>query len=170
VLVLPTPLAEPDSVEILDGRTITFPVFRQKGNQGGGFIYQRKVSEGTGNGNGVAEPGEEVTVWVRVPQGLDPLDKFTWQRTKVYTFDPQVQIARDIAEQKELEWTSVNNHTSALKIANDCPPGKAVELILKNESYSYVWKPDYRFGREKLYQAFQFHRNDVSRYLLTVGR
>ncbi|MFH1069958.1 MAG: alpha/beta hydrolase-fold protein [Candidatus Glassbacteria bacterium] len=170
VRVLPTPLAAPDSVEILDGRTVTLPVFRQRGNQGGGSIYRKTVSEGTGNGNGIAEPGEEVTVWVRVPQGLDPLDKHTWQRTKVYTDDPRVTVTRDIAEQKELEWTSVNNRTSAVRLADSCQPGSQIELILTNESFSYVWKPDYRFGRELLYQAFQFHRNDVSRYRLRVGR
>jgi len=170
VKVLPTPLREPDSVIILDGRSVSLPAFRQGGNRGGGFIRNVLREEGSGNGNGVADPGEEVTLWVCIPQGLDPLDKYTWHRTKVYTDDPYVTITADIAERKELEWTSVKDHTSRFKISPDCPPGHKIKLILKNESYSYFWQPDYRYGKELLYQAFQLHRNHIHRYTLTVGK
>jgi len=168
VLVLPTPLKEPDSLRIFDGRSLSLPRFRQGGNQGGGFIRAIEIREGSGNGNGIAEPGEEVTLWVCIAQGLDPLDKFTWHRTKVYTDDPYVTITADIAEQKELEWTSVKDHTSSFRILPDCPSGHKIELILKNESYSYFWKPDHRYGKKLLLQAFQFHRNHIHRYTLTV--
>lgn len=170
VRVLPTPLTEPDSVVVLDGREVTLPLFRQRGNQGGGMIYNRTVREGRGNGNGIAEPGEEVTVWVRTPQGLDPLDKYTWRRARVFTDDPRVTITADIAEQKELEWTSVKDHTSLFLVSPDTPAGSEIPLVLKNESYSYVWQPDYRFGAELLYQARQFHRNHLHRWTLKVGR
>jgi len=169
VLVLPTPLEVPDSLRIFDGRSLGLPKFRQAGNQGGGFIRSVQISEGRGNGNGIAEPGEEITLWVCTAQGLDPLDKFTWHRTKVYTDDPYVTITADIAEQKELEWTSVKDHTSSLRISPDCPAGRRIELILKNESYSYHWKPDHRYGKQLLLQAFQFHRDHIQRYTLTVG-
>ncbi|OGG00328.1 MAG: hypothetical protein A3F83_08105 [Candidatus Glassbacteria bacterium RIFCSPLOWO2_12_FULL_58_11] len=168
--VLPTPLAEPDSLQILDGRSVSLPVFRQKGNQGGGFIRQRTVTEGKGNGDGAAAPGEELTLWVRTPQGLDPFDKYSWHRTKVYTDDPYMTITADIADPKGLEWTSSLNHSSSFQIAPDCPPGHRIELVLENESYSFAWKPDYRFGKELLLQAFQFHRNQLHRFTLTVGR
>jgi enterochelin esterase-like enzyme len=170
VRVLPTPLTAPDSVVVLDGRTATFDVFRQGGNQGGGFIRQRTVSEGEGNGNGIAEPGEEVTLWVRTAQGLDPLDKHSWHRTKIYSHDSSVSVTQDIAEGKELEWTSVKDHTSAVKISADCPGDARIELFLESESYSYVWKPDYRFGEQLLRQAFQFHRDAVQRFVLKVGQ
>jgi len=170
VRVLPTPLTTPDSVVVLDGRTATFGVFRQGGNQGGGFIRQRTVSEGRGNGNGIAEPGEEITVWVRTEQGLDPLDKHSWHRTKVYSHSSSISVTQDIAEQKELEWTSVKDHTSAVKISEDCADGARIELLLESESYSYVWKPDYRFGEQLLRQAFQFHRDAVQRFVLKVGQ
>lgn len=59
LLVTPDRLQAPSAYEILDGRTVTLPVFRQKGNQGGGNSVSRTVTEGTGNGNGRLEPGEE---------------------------------------------------------------------------------------------------------------
>ncbi len=170
VRILPTPLTAPDSVVVLDGSTATFDVFRQGGNQGGGFIRQRTVSEGAGNGNGIAEPGEEVTLWVRTAQGLDPLDKHTWHRAKIYSYDLLLSVSKDIAESKELEWTSVKDHTSAVKISAQCPVGRDVELFLESESYSYVWKPDYRYGEQLLMQAFQFHRDHVQRYVLGIGK
>ncbi|HUU28553.1 MAG TPA: alpha/beta hydrolase-fold protein [archaeon] len=169
VQMLPTPLEEPDSVEVLDGRRLDFPVFHQAGNSGGGFTRPRAIEEGLGNGDGKADPGEEVTIWVCVPQGIDPFDKHTWHRTKVYTDDPYVTITEDIAQPKELEWTSVKDHTSRFRIAPDCPKGHKIELILKNESYSFYWQPDYQFGGEFHYQAFQLHRNHLHRCTLTVG-
>ena len=158
------------NVLVLDGREVTLPVFRQRGNQGGGFIYQKTIREGKGNGNGVADPGEEVTLWVRTSQGLDPLDKHTWHRTRVYSDDSRVAIKADIAQPKELEWTSVNDHTSLVLIAPDTPSGASIPLVLKNESYSYVWEPDRRFGEELLYQARQFHSDHIHRLDLYVGR
>ncbi|MEA1997617.1 MAG: hypothetical protein U9N45_08245, partial [Gemmatimonadota bacterium] len=169
VQVLPSPIEEPDSVRVLDGFAMTFPVFRQAGNQGGGFTRGRLYEEGLGNGDGKADPGEEVTLWVCVPQGLDPFDKYTWHRTKVFTDDPYVTVTADIAEQKELEWTSVKNHTSRFLISPDCPMGHKIELFLKTESYSYYWQPDFRYGKELLYQARQLHRNHIHRCILTVG-
>jgi len=169
VRVLPSPLAGPDSVLVLDGRKLSLPVFRQKGNQGGGSVYQRTVEEGRGNGNGIAEPGEEVTVWVRTPQGLDPLDKGTWHRAKVFCSDSAVTVCGDIAESKELEWTSVQDHTSRLRVSPTAAPGSQIELALKNESYCYYWQPDYRYGKELLLQAFQFHRNHCTRLMLQIG-
>ena len=169
VRVLPTPLTTPDSVVVLDGRTATFDVFRQGGNSGGGFVRQKTVTEGTGNANGIAEPGEEITIWVRTAQGLDPMDKNTWHRTKIYSYDPVIAVTQDIAESKELEWTSVKDHTSAVEIAGSCPAGKNIELFVESESYSYVWKPDYRYGEQLLYQAFQFHRDCIQRYALKIG-
>ncbi|MBI4873715.1 MAG: hypothetical protein HY822_03670 [Acidobacteria bacterium] len=68
LLIAPEVLPAPLAVEILDGRTHTFDVFRQKGNQGGGASLKRTVTEGQGNGNGILEPGEEATIWVKLAQ------------------------------------------------------------------------------------------------------
>ena len=69
-LVIPEILPEPDAVEVLDGRTFTFKVFRQRGNQGGGDVIERhghrgqgkrQRNAGTGRGGddlGTAGPGD----------------------------------------------------------------------------------------------------------------
>jgi hypothetical protein len=35
---------------------------------------------------------------------------------------------------------------------------------LDNETWSYHFTPDVRYGREPLYQAFQLHRHHLHRY------
>lgn len=170
VRVLPTPPEQPSATEILDGRTHTFTIFRQAGNQGGGSMLQREVYEGSGNGDGIAEPGEEMTIWVNIIQGLDPLDENSWHRTKVFTNDPYVSITRDIPEVRGREWTSVRDHTSVFRISPDCPVGHELKLFLRSESASFHWTPDARYGKELLYQAIQLHRVHVYRYDLVVGK
>jgi hypothetical protein len=157
VLVIPDVLPAPAALEILDGRTVTFHVFRQKGNQGGGAAFQRTVTEGKGNANGILEPGEEATIWVKLAQGMDPFDKNTWHRAKVYGDSPWLAEVEDLEEQKGLEWTGAKERTSVVRLSPDTPPGSAIPLVLSNESWSYHFTPDVRYGREPLYQAFQLH-------------
>lgn len=168
VLVIPEDIPPPTEVKILDGRTATFNVFRQKGNQGGGGSIERTVTEGKGNGNGVLEPGEEATIWVRMHQGMDPFDKNNWYRTKVYTDSPWVTVVGDIEEQKQLEWTGAKDRTSVIRLSPKTPHGTHIPLILDNESWSYWWTPDVRYGVEKLYQAFELHKHHLHRYELVV--
>ncbi len=170
VRVLPTPLTPPEEVVILDGRTHAFEVFRQGGNKGGGRMIERTVTEGCGNGDGIPDPGEEITVWVRILQGLDPFDKNSWHRTKVYSHDPHIVESSDFAEQKGIEWTGVRDHTSAVTISPDYPPGQEIQLYLCNESYSFHWTPDARYGVQLLRQAIQLHSEHVHGYSLKVGR
>jgi hypothetical protein len=153
----------------MDGRTHSFKIFRQAGNQGGGFMLQREVSEGTGNGDGRADPGEEMTIWIQTRQGLDPLDKNSWHRTKVFTDDPYVSIVKDIPEVRGREWTSVRDHTSVIHISTDCPAGHEIRLFLRSESASFSWTPDARYGKELLHQAIQRHRVHLDSVRLVVG-
>lgn len=159
VMVAPDPLPPPAEVIILDGRTHVFRCFRQKGNQGGGSTVERKVTEGKGNGNGVLEPGEEATFWVRIPQGLDPFDKNNWRRVKVYSASPLLAEAGDIQEEKQREWIGVDR-TSLVRLSPEAA-GKEIPLILDTESWSFHFTPDVRYGPEMLYQAFQFHKHHV---------
>ncbi len=161
VLVPPDPLPAPAEVAVLDGRTRTFTVFRQKGNQGGGMSIDRTVTEGAGNGNGVLEPGEEATIWLRLPQGLDPFDKNNWCRAKVYTDSPWLTEVADIQEDKQREWTGAQNRTSRVRLSREVPAGTGIPLILDCESWSFSFTPDVRYGKEPLYQAFQFHQHHV---------
>jgi hypothetical protein len=168
VNVIPEVIAQPAELEILDGRTVNFSVFRQAGNQGGGGAIQREVTEGLGNGNGTLEPGEEATIWVKLAQGMDPFDKNNWYRCKVRSDSPWLEEVVDIQEQKQLEWTSAKNRSSVVRLDPQTPSGTRVSLILQNESWSYHNTPDVRFGAEKLYQAFQLHTFHLHRYELVV--
>ena len=162
--VLPTPLA----VQILDGRTATFDVFRQKGNQGGGESVKRTVTEGKGNGNGVLEPGEEATIWVKLAQGLDPFDKGNWYRAKVYSDSPSIVDVADLAEPKQREWTGAKERTSVIRLSAEAVAGEQIPLILSNESWSFHFTPDVRYGTENLYQAFQLHMRHTHLLQLNV--
>ncbi len=164
VLVAPEVIPDPLAVEVLDGRTMTLPVFRQKGNQGGGGPVERTVTEGQGNGNGILETGEEATVWVQIAQGLDPFDKHNWYRCKVYADSQWLEEVADIQEQKQLEWTGAQERTSLIRLVGNGLLRERVPVILDNESWSYYFTPDIRFGKAPLYQAFQFHRHHLHRF------
>ncbi len=166
VLVIPEVVPRPLAVEILDGRTMNFNVFRQAGNRGGGRSIDRKVTEGKGNGNGILEPGEDATIWVKLAQGMDPFDKNNWYRAKIYADSAWIEEVDDLQEQKQLEWTSAKERTSVIRLRADTPPGTTVPLLLDNESWSYYNTPDVRFGVENLYQAFQLHSRHLHRYEL----
>ena len=170
VLVISEKTPPPAEVKILDGRTVTFSIFRQKGNQGGGAPIERTMTEGRGNGDGVLQPGEEATIWVKLTQGLDPLDKNNWHRTKVYSESPWLTESHDIQELKQREWTGAKERTSVVRLADDTPPGTKIPILLDNESWSFRYTPDVHYGRELLYQAFQEHQHHLHRYELPLGK
>ena len=170
VLVIPDSLPPPMEVKILDGRTATFTVFRQKGNQGGGKAIERTVTEGQGNGDGKLQPGEEATLWVKLAQGLDPLDKGNWSRAKVFTDSRWITEAQDIQELKQREWTGAKSRTSVVRVANETPPGTMLSLLLDNETWSFHYTPEVRYGKERLYQAFQRHQHHLHRLEVEVGK
>jgi len=166
--VIPELIPAPLAVEVLDGRTIKLNVFRQNGNQGGGTSVTRELTEGTGNGNGILEPGEQATLWVKMAQGMDPFDKGNWYRCKVYTDSPWLTEVRDIQEPKQREWTSAQERTSLLYLPPNALRGTTIPLLLDNESWSFHFTPDVRYGTEKLYQAFQLHTHHLHRYEIKV--
>jgi hypothetical protein len=168
VLVIPEVIPALAGIEVVDGRTVMLPVFRQKGNQGGGASIERKITEGKGNGNGALEPGEEATIWVKMPQGMDPFDKNNWYRCKIYSDSPWVVETGDLEEQKQLEWTSAQERTSVIRLSPATPSGTVIPLLLDNESWSYTFTPDVRYGKEDLYQAFQLHTHHLHRLELRV--
>lgn len=157
-LVAPSVLPPPTTLRVLDGRPESFPIFWQ-GRQGGGKSIDKKVTEGNGNGNGILEPGEQATVWVRVPQGLDPFDKGNWCRAKVYSFSPYLAEVDRFEEDKHLEWTSAKNLTSLIELSPNTPWGTRIKAILDCETYSYFFTPDVRYGTAPLYQPYQRHRH-----------
>lgn len=168
VMIAPDAMTPPLAVEVLDGRTVTLPVFRQKGNQGGGTSLQRTITEGKGNGNGVLEPGEEATLWVKLAQGLDPFDKGNWHRARVYSDSPWIEEIERLEEQKQREWTGAQELTSVIRLDAKAPPGSTIPVVLWNESWSFQFTPDVRYGVEPLYQAFQLHRGHAHRLELKL--
>ncbi len=168
VQIIPEGIPRPLAVEVLDGRKIKLDVFRQSGNQGGGTSIVREITEGKGNGNGILEPGEEATLWVKMAQGMDPFDKGNWYRCKVYSDSPWLTELADIQEPKQREWTSAQERTSLIYLSPQVPRGTSVDVLLDNESWSFRYTPDVRYGSEKLYQAFQLHTHHLNRYEIRV--
>jgi pimeloyl-ACP methyl ester carboxylesterase len=168
VVIVPEDLVSPAEVEILDGRTHTFSVFRQKGNQGGGSPIERNVTEGTGNGNGILEPGEKATIWLKLCRGLDPQDRDNWCRAKVYFNSHWLAEVQDIQETKQREWTGAQNRTSLVELSRKVPPDAGIPVTLDCESYSFYYTPDVRYGGEPLYQAFQLHKHHLFAWRLNA--
>ena len=168
VLLIPEFVPSADAVEVMDGRTRPFKVFRQKGNQGGGATVETQVTEGKGNGNGVLEPGEEATIWVKMRQGLDPFDKGNWYRCKVYSDSPWLEEVGDLQNPKQREWTGAMERTSLVRLSPKTPRGTKISILLDNESWSFHYTPDVRYGAERLYQAFQLHAHHLHRFEVTV--
>ena len=168
VLVAPDHFETPLEVAVLDGRSLAVREFRQKGNQGGGAPVERTVTEGKGNGNGILEPGEDATLWVRVRQGLDPFDKGNWRRAKVYSPSPLLTEVADIQEDKQREWTGARNRTSLVHLAATAA-GPPIDLILDCETYSFHFTPDVRYGAQPLYQAFQLHHHHLFLWPLALS-
>jgi predicted alpha/beta superfamily hydrolase len=169
VMIAPDGMTAPLDVEILDGRTKSFQVFRQKGNQGGGASVELTVTEGKGNGNGILEPGEEATIWVKLAQGLDPFDKGNWHRARVYADSPWLEEIGRLEELKQREFTGAKELTSVVRVAANAPAGTVIPVVLWNESQSFHYTPDVRYGVEPLYQAYQFHRGHAHRMDLKVA-
>jgi hypothetical protein len=94
---------------------------------------------------------------------MDPFDKNNWYRCKVYSDSSYITEAGDIRENKQREWTGAQSRTSLIRLSRETPPGTKIELLLDNESWSFHFTPDVRYGKEKLYQAFQLHRNHLHR-------
>ena len=120
-------------------------------------------------GNGILEPGEEATIWVKTEQGLDPFDKGNWTRAKVYGDSPWLVEVDDLQEQKQLEWTGAKNRTSVVKLAAGVPAGTQIPVVLDTESWSYTFTPDVRYGKERLYQAYQLHTHFAHTFDLGPG-
>ena len=58
--------------------------------------------------------------------------------------------------------------TSVIRLSLSTPRGATIPLLLANESWSYHYTPDVRYGAQELYQAFQLHTHHLHRYELRV--
>jgi hypothetical protein len=67
-----------DNIKIFDGRSEQLPVYRYNWGDWDERVRHETISEGQGNGNGIAESGELFSVWIRIPSGEAPEDLDTW--------------------------------------------------------------------------------------------
>jgi hypothetical protein len=65
-------------VKIFDGRSEELPVFSYAWNEWDRPLNTTIITEGKGNGNGKAEPGEIFSIWVKLPDAYDHRDEDTW--------------------------------------------------------------------------------------------
>ena len=68
----------PIDFEIFDGRSERLSFFKY---DWGGWDHPRTsgvITEGVGNGNGIAEYGEHFSIWIKIPEALDGTDRSTW--------------------------------------------------------------------------------------------
>jgi hypothetical protein len=156
-----TPLvANLADVAILDGGSRDRPFYLNQSHK----IETRKFSGGTGNGDGVINPGETIELFIRLPQGVGPLDRDTYHPAFLLNpdEDPYVSVEAPRYNTKSEEWECEANIQSRIKISPDAPPGHRINLWLRLESYNFFdegyTKPIFR------------HRYDYRRVVLTVEK
>jgi hypothetical protein len=47
-----------------------------------------------------------------------------------------------------------------IELSKETPASTTIPMILDCESWTYHFTPDVRYGKEPLYQAFQFHKHN----------
>jgi len=121
-------------VIVLDGQTVfNVPVFSQQNN----MVEKRSITGGTGNGNGIAEKGEEIEVYIMLEQGLAPGDQNTYHKT--YLIDHETDPYVSVVSQKYDEKRGQASSTSILS------------LITLSDSMPDGYEPDLWFRLESLY-------------------
>jgi predicted alpha/beta superfamily hydrolase len=83
-----------------------------------------KSSFGTGNGNGIADPGESISILTQ-PSGLNP----NWYGLKLYTNDPFVDDAKEEQQYNNRnDWSGAMRITSESYIKPGCPKGHVIKF------------------------------------------
>ncbi len=115
---------------------------------------------GGGNGNGVAEPGE----WVSVLAQSDRQDGM-WYGLSLFTDDPYVDRTRERTVWRHRpDWSGTARRVSEVCIREDCPPGHLIEF---RGVYDYQKTGDVRRDGQGA-QSFVYETKRV-RVSLTVG-
>lgn len=83
---------------------------------------------GSGNGNGVAEPGENIMI------------NIYGHRTRLYSDDPYIEVSQEklVDEVLPARWPDGYTLSSVIKISNSCPKGHAIELLANYETKSFM--------------------------------
>jgi hypothetical protein len=141
-----------ENIMIFDGRSEQLPVYRYNWGDWDNRVRTETISEGQGNGNGIAEPGEIFSVWIRIPAGEAPEDLDTWhpimpvggpgsmeihvENVKEYLFSTG---RPSFSAQMKLPDTYDANETNTLNVqseliwmfpANDCHRGSVDKIFI----------------------------------------
>ena len=83
---------------------------------------------GSGNGNGIAEPGEKIMLYTE------------GHRTRLYTDDPYVETDSERLADEVLpaKWPDGYTLSSVIKISNACPKGHVIEFLANYETKSFM--------------------------------
>lgn len=104
------------------------PVFNHFMVDDGRPVKDSLPAYGQGNGDGIIQPGEEITVYV------------DGHRTRIYTDDPYVQTASErlIDEALPAKWPDGFTLTSVIRIDPSCPNGHRIECLFNYETKDFM--------------------------------
>ena len=69
------------SVKIFDGKTENISTYKYGWHKWDSPVTTGTITEGKGNGNGIAEVGEIFSIWIQTPSFIDKRDGSTWHPT-----------------------------------------------------------------------------------------
>ena len=141
-----------EDILVFDGRSEQLLVYRYDWGDWDRKVRLETISEGRGNGNGIAEPGETFSVWIRIPEGEDPEDLDTWHPVVPIGGQGSMEIHVEnvneyllsagralLSAQMRLPATYAGNETISLNVqselirllpANDCHRGSVDKFYL----------------------------------------
>lgn len=165
VMVFPIPvspyLTDMAGLAVLDGREMIVPIYENAKYT----ISEGSIQGGQGNGNGIAEAGEQVLLYVRLPQGLGQNDVNTFH--PAYVLNPEdcpyikVDAVRPNGKGAEIGYSDAANLQSIITVRPEARPGDVLDLWLKIESY--------HFSEEGFNRPIQRHRFDYRKVRLVIG-
>jgi pimeloyl-ACP methyl ester carboxylesterase len=117
---------------LLDGRVVDeVPVYLQ----GKDSIIYTSLSGGTGNGNGLWEPGEAALIYLRLPQGMAPKDTNTFHSTYLlnHPTEPFIEV-KEMAYLERRNQASATSEVTELTLSESTPKNQELDLWLRAES------------------------------------
>ena len=156
--IFPIPVIEKtkkSDVILLDGRSLELPFYQNQHHK----VSNTIVTGGKGDGDGVAEAGETIEVYVKIPQGLGPNDLNTYHRAFLVNQDddPFIKVNNLSYHMRGEEWSGAACLQSQIYIDPGIPNGHVLNLELRLESYEFVDE-----GYENLIQRHKFDFRRVS--------
>jgi hypothetical protein len=158
--VMPAITAEADLM-ICDNRTVSIPWYQNSADSIAPQVFQG----GSGDGDGIIDPGEKVLLFVRLPRGLGPHDSNTFHPATLLNFDTDPNLSVDslryTVRGAEFNFSDAVNEQSVITINPAAPAGALLDLWLKLESLY--------FSPEGFTSPIQRHRFDYRKVRVAVG-